>query len=302
MSKRKADKQDASGDVNMDSDSDDSTPELVNVDFEFFDPQPETDFHGFRTLLRQLLEPDSNLHDLSVLADLILSQPTIGSTVKVDGKESDPYALLTVLNLKVHGENEGIKKLLSYLFAQLAKDPSSASFLSTLKQTLESKTVGLIISERLLNIPIEIAPPMYKMLVEELQWAVDDGEPYIFDAYLVLSKTYKETTSALDAEEEADAPPEPAKKKWKFGAKGKAKKKVNEPSATTFYFHLEDELLVKEGVSGSFPYKADTEGTADAKRVFGEFGIVPRGFAVLVDKDGMTRAIENMQKVFPQEG
>jgi protein BCP1 len=75
---------------------------MVNVEFEWFDPQPEHDFHGLKTLLRQLLDVDAQLFDLSALADLILSQPLLGSTVKVEGNESDPYAFLTVLNLREH--------------------------------------------------------------------------------------------------------------------------------------------------------------------------------------------------------
>ena len=75
---------------------------MVNVDFEWFDPQPAVDFHGLKTLLRQLLDVDNQLFDLSELADLILSQPLLGSTVKVDGNETDPYAFLTVLNLETH--------------------------------------------------------------------------------------------------------------------------------------------------------------------------------------------------------
>ena len=76
--------------------------DMVNVDFEWFDPNPEVDFHGLKTLLRQLLDVDNQLFDLSELADLILSQPLLGSTVKVDGSETDPYAFLTVLNLETH--------------------------------------------------------------------------------------------------------------------------------------------------------------------------------------------------------
>lgn len=75
---------------------------MLDVDFEWFDPQPAIDFHGLKTLLRQLLDVDAQLFDLSALADLILSQPLLGSTVKVDGNESDPYAFLTVLNLHEH--------------------------------------------------------------------------------------------------------------------------------------------------------------------------------------------------------
>lgn len=60
------------------------------------------DFHGLKNLLRQLFDNDAQEFNLSELADLILSQPLLGSTVKVDGNESDPYAFLTVLNMQEH--------------------------------------------------------------------------------------------------------------------------------------------------------------------------------------------------------
>lgn len=75
---------------------------MLDVEFEWFDPQPEHDFHGLKTLLRQLLDVDAQSFDLSALADLILAQPLLGSTVKVDGNETDPYAFLTVVNLHEH--------------------------------------------------------------------------------------------------------------------------------------------------------------------------------------------------------
>ena len=81
---------------------------VVDVEFEWFDPQPEHDFHGIKTLLRQLLDSDAHLIDISALTDLILAQPLLGSTVKVEGNETDPYAFLTVLSLKEHAVNASI--------------------------------------------------------------------------------------------------------------------------------------------------------------------------------------------------
>lgn len=75
---------------------------MLDVEFEWFDPQPDVDFQGLKTLCRQLFDIDNQLFELSALADLILSQPLLGSTVKVDGNETDPYAFLTVLSLHVH--------------------------------------------------------------------------------------------------------------------------------------------------------------------------------------------------------
>ena len=39
---------------------------------------------------------------------------------------------------------------------------------------LQSHHVGFVFSERLRNMPVQVVPPMYKMLEEELNWAVED--------------------------------------------------------------------------------------------------------------------------------
>lgn len=88
------------------AESSDEDTDMIDVDFEWFDPQ-EIDFHGLKMLMRQLFDVDQELFDLSALSNLILSQPGLGSTVKVsdgdvDAKETDPYAFLTVLNLHHH--------------------------------------------------------------------------------------------------------------------------------------------------------------------------------------------------------
>ena len=74
----------------------------IQVDFEFFDPNPDVDFVAIKRLVAQLFQADANLLDAHELAELILSQPLVGTTVKTDGRESDPYACLTVLNMYVH--------------------------------------------------------------------------------------------------------------------------------------------------------------------------------------------------------
>src|SRR6187402_2157830 len=131
---------------------------MVDVEFEWFNFKPDVDFHGLRSLVRQLLDVDSQLFDLSALADLILSQPTVGSTVKVDGDDTDAYAFLTILNLHEHREKKIIKDLTQYLIEK----SSSSQTLAPLGGLLTSSSqVGLILAERLINVPAEISPPMY---------------------------------------------------------------------------------------------------------------------------------------------
>lgn len=74
----------------------------MDVDFDFFDPHPDVDYHALKRLATQLFQGDAELLHVNDLADLILSQPLVGTTVKCDGRESDPYAVLTVLNMHLH--------------------------------------------------------------------------------------------------------------------------------------------------------------------------------------------------------
>lgn len=75
--------------------------QMLDVSFDFFDPQPH-DYHSIKLLLSQLMSHDAKDLDMGGVADLVLEQKLVGSTVKTDGAEGDPYAVLTVLNLNVH--------------------------------------------------------------------------------------------------------------------------------------------------------------------------------------------------------
>lgn len=257
---------------------------MVDVEFEWFNFKPDIDFHGVKSLLRQLLDVDSQLFDLSALADLILSQATIGSTVKVDGENTDPYAFLTALNLHEHREKKVVKELTEYITEKAKTSPT----LAQLGSVLASSQVGLILTERLINAPAEISPPMYGMLIDELEAAVEDKEPYEFTHYLIISKTYHEITSTLDQE---DAPKQ-------------KKSKGGKTSKETFYFHPEDQVLQQHAVAfGSFEYTKDEgEGMADSKRAFQEMGIKPQGSIILIEAskfEGAAKAIS--EYISPQQ-
>ncbi len=57
---------------------------------------------ALKRLLNQLFTSDAQLFDIHALATLILSAAKeygVGSCVKVDGQESDPYAYLSVVDV-----------------------------------------------------------------------------------------------------------------------------------------------------------------------------------------------------------
>lgn len=67
-----------------------------------------------------------------------------------------------------------MKGLVDYLLEKTKKDSKLNEVLINLFKE-NKKHVGLILSERLINMPVQLVPPMYKMLKEEIQWAVDDA-------------------------------------------------------------------------------------------------------------------------------
>ena len=128
----------------------------------------QIDFHGIKTLLRQLFDSDAQLFDLSALSELIIAQNTIGSTCKVDDKDNDAYAFLTVLNLQEHRQKQPVAQLIEY-FSEKAKQTDDGKLASTVPELLapgSKAVVGLVLADRLLNMPAEVIPPMWSMMID----------------------------------------------------------------------------------------------------------------------------------------
>ena len=130
---------------------------------------------------------------------------------------------------------------------------------------------------------------MYKMLIEEISWAVEEKEPYSFSHYLILSKTYTEVASKLDVED--DGP----------------KKKKNKRSSSTeeiFYFHPEDEVFQRHASEyGGFDYTTkQDEGYSDSKRAFQELGVKPQGHMILIDGPKFESAVKDVAEFLKPPG
>lgn len=69
------------------------------MDFDFYNPE-EVDYHALKRLLGQLFASDAELIEVNDLVDIIIEENQVGTTIKVDGQESDPYAILSVINLQ----------------------------------------------------------------------------------------------------------------------------------------------------------------------------------------------------------
>ncbi|KAK9728984.1 Mss4p nuclear export [Basidiobolus ranarum] len=267
--------------MDISGDEDEDMTDVVDVDFDFFDPK-EIDFHAIKNLLKQLFGSDHELFNLSELTELIIGQPLIGSTIKVDG-EGDPYAFMSVLNMHVHKDKECMKQIKEYLLAKCKKNHAAFDKLNTILKEDSNQHVGLLLTDRLVNMPPQTAPPMYKMLAEEIEWAVEDKEPYEFEYYILLSKTYKEVAPTVD-EEEMAIPATHTKKKGKMA------------DTILFYFHPEDELISRHAdLVQDFKFTQATS-VADSKRAFQDYGIAPSRKFMIIHKSKMPALIKNLEE------
>lgn len=241
MSKRKQ-----SADVDIDQDvSDEEAPTFVNVDFDFFNLNPEVDYHAINRLLIQLFGSDAESLQTGRIADLILSvaDTGVGSTVKTDGEEGDPYAFLTALSCDAHRDNPAMKALIDYILSKSATEPA---FHTTLSSLLAPKTrvqdqaqahLGLVLCERLINMPVQVIPPMYRMLVEETKDAIADGGAYEFSHYLFISRVYRLSPE----EEDAMAAAQHNSKRYKSAGNTE----LGRSRDGVYSFHPEDEEIIK---------------------------------------------------------
>ncbi|KAF7730572.1 Mss4p nuclear export [Apophysomyces ossiformis] len=289
--KRKAPEEDERSvdkEVSSSDESDGAPQDIVDVDFDFYNPE-EIDFHALKRLLSQLFSSDSELINISDIVDILIEENHVGTTVKVDGQESDPYAILSVINLKEQKTKEGIQSLCSYLLAKCPKKNEKLYKAIHDILGLETAAVGWVVSERFINMPVEIMPPMYTMLQQEIAQA---EEPYAFDWYMFISKTYKEVASAVDEEDTREEDDNPKQKKSKKN-KGKAS-----ASSETFYFQAEDEIIAKYATY-QFDFKftnSEKEATADAKRAFSDFGIAPSRKLLLVPQSKFADLVNEIEK------
>lgn len=132
---------------------------------------------------------------------------------------------------------------------------------------------------------------MYKMLLEEISWALEEKEPYHFTHYLILSKTYREVSSNLHQEMGTSK----KKKKQKMASQ-------QQDESSVFYFHPEDEVLQRHASAhGGFDYiKQEAEGHSDSKRAFQDLGVKPQGHMILIEAAKFEPAVRAMEEYFNQ--
>lgn len=220
-----------------------SMDEEVEVDIEFFDPK-EADFHGIKILVEDVL--GGAPFNASRLADAIIGQSSVGTVVK-SGEDEDPIGVVSPLNLQRYRDLEALQQIGQHLLEHC----SDAKRKQQLSTALQDPGTGLLVNERLVNAPPQVAPPLMQALFDEISWAVEDEptkerqDSFRFTQYLMIASAYRDPQAAT--EEAAQRPAKPAKKRPKL-----------EPLV---YVKPEDEFFHKH-CSWSFTFSTPKEGAA----------------------------------------
>uniref|UniRef100_A0A3P9IWY2 Protein BCCIP homolog n=1 Tax=Oryzias latipes TaxID=8090 RepID=A0A3P9IWY2_ORYLA len=189
-----------------DSDASEEINEEVTVDFEAH-TMSNNDFNGIKKLLQQLfLKAHVNTSELT---DMIIQQNHIGSVIRQaevpeDSDDEDPdevFGFISMLNLTERKGVQCVEEVKELILEQCEKNAPH-----TLTEQLEkifndtNKPVGLLLSERFINVPPQIALPLHKQLQEEIADAQRTNKPSGRCHYCVMiSKTCKEAPKNIQS-------------------------------------------------------------------------------------------------------
>ncbi|CAM9956733.1 unnamed protein product, partial [Heterosigma akashiwo] len=154
-----------------DSDEDEDVPDtakekgIVNVSFDFCDPN-EKHFHSVRKFL-ETFTPSKGLN-ISDLADIIVAQASVGTLVC--SEDEDVFAFITVLNLQFRKARSLSIKQITDTLASKCPQASKTEF----EEILDSNKTGLVISRRMINLPLQLIPPLHSSLQDDIDWAKEN--------------------------------------------------------------------------------------------------------------------------------
>lgn len=196
----------------------------VEMTFELFN-MDVLDFHSVRLLLQHAFLKQGV--EVGSVADLICDRLSeyIGTCVK-QSSEDDALGFVTIIPLHLH-------KQIGAFFAKHYGDGF--------------ESCGLLLMERMMNMPVELAKPMYQQLLDDYREAIaEDVALFKLDNVLIYTPIYWEVESELEGH----------KKKGESGP---------------FYYQEEMESLKLGKTIDIVMHDADY--TADSKRAFSDRGI-----------------------------
>ncbi|ORM39627.1 Protein bcp1 [Babesia sp. Xinjiang] len=201
-----------------DQDNEEESDGSLEADFLFNDPCTE-DRDGILAIIQGCLkkvpwEPTKDCTDTTygILAQLIAEQMNLGTLIKNDDNDAYVLAVLSILNIKMYED----LKALSDVFIALTKQHGSRQDLETMTKILgeERNQIGLLVNERLGNIPTQLIGNLHQCVYDDLQWSLENADDedelrfYKFTHLVGMGRVFTDNSKNLEAENMVFVKPE----------------------------------------------------------------------------------------------
>lgn len=131
------------------------------------------DYHAVRNFLCQAFGQNySDVIDAGKIAKVITEDfsEDVGTTIKTEGEQSDPFAFASIVPL-CSGTDQESQRMLKKFFLKTCKDVQDKE---RLEKLLKEDKVSVLFMERFVNMPADVAPPLYKQLLHDYNNAVKE--------------------------------------------------------------------------------------------------------------------------------
>jgi hypothetical protein len=242
-----------------DSDSETISQDEISVDFEFYNMDTD-DYHSVRNFLIHALGRNySKVIEAGEIANFITEtlSEDVGTTIKTEGEKSDPYGFVSIAPLR-----EAKSKPEAMLKAFFLKTAEGTEKKAQLEAFFKAGKTGVVFMERFVNLPADIAGPVYKQLLEDYKHASKEDPTFKIERVLLSTPTFVEVESELDKELAG-----------KKANKKKAKTSESNPADSSYYYGEAEMLLELAEFSWDFKVES-SERPSDSKRAFGDMGVI----------------------------
>jgi protein BCP1 len=226
--KRKKDDEDDEAEGDEETPDVDDSGEIIPVTFDYYDPKP-SDHYAVNKLLSSYLDTEDWKADS--LAKLLCEQEEVGAMVKSEG-EDQPYAFISALSMHAHKDHDAVKTIKNY-FLSKASDSTTKAKLNELLSD-EKKPLGLLIHERIINMPEELVPPLHDALLKDLEFVQTNSavekktrDALKFQNFVLMTKCFDAMQGAVQSS-------------------SKKQKKAKDNPATRVFYKFEDEMFLQE--------------------------------------------------------
>jgi BCCIP len=257
--------------------------EEVQVDLALFNIGAQ-DFFSTKNFLNSYLDGTPWL--ATELADHVASNERIGTVIRVDDGDIS-YGFATVVNLHRCSTLQSVRELVKFVLEKLTDREQNATLRSLLADNKEKGSLGLLLNERVVNVPPPIAAPLLSSLVEEIEEAaeieqsegVGEAQRYFDMTHYLMMTTVYEASRADDGQGGAD--------------QSKRRRPVN----ALGYFKPEDEIFIDNALFAfSYPLRRNKH-QADRWTLGGS--VNERRVIALLSADALPKCVAAIANLVP---